>query len=407
MTKLALRSFRLKNFKAVQDSKTLAFTPLTIFIGNNGSGKSSLIEGLETYRMIVMEGLDAAANRWRGFENVRNRAAPHARGEASITHGQLLGGFLPGLPYERRDGARARLHETNPVEFVVHGRSQRGAFGSVMLVNMSPGGNELFIQHESLSIGGKVVLERDANGYTYAADAVNPDDKLSDDVSIVRNSRDVADSIALWQFVTLNPYAMGSPRPQRRTGGVIQLASDGANIAEYLLDILNRDSSAFDGIIETLQYVLPYAGDLQPNLTSELERTVFLQLSERDFKVPGWLLSSGTLRIVALLALLRHPTPPPLIVIEEIENGLDPRTIHLLVEEIRNAVETGTSQIIITTHSPYLLDLLALEDILLVERINGEPTFYRPGNQAELGEWAKSFGPGRLYTMSRLSARRQ
>jgi len=44
-------------------------------------------------------------------------------------------------------------------------------------------------------------------------------------------------------------------------------------------------------------------------------------MTEGDFKIPDWLLSSGTLRILALLALFRHPTPPPLIVIEEIENG--------------------------------------------------------------------------------------
>ncbi|MCG7854118.1 MAG: AAA family ATPase [Methanosarcinaceae archaeon] len=42
--KLHLASFRLKKFKAVQDSKTIKFAPLTAFIGNNGSGKSSIIE---------------------------------------------------------------------------------------------------------------------------------------------------------------------------------------------------------------------------------------------------------------------------------------------------------------------------------------------------------------------------
>jgi AAA15 family ATPase/GTPase len=42
--KLSLSSFCLKNFKAVQDSKTIRFTPLTVFIGNNGSGKSSIVE---------------------------------------------------------------------------------------------------------------------------------------------------------------------------------------------------------------------------------------------------------------------------------------------------------------------------------------------------------------------------
>ena len=120
-----------------------------------------------------------------------------------------------------------------------------------------------------------------------------------------------------------------------------------------------QDQNAFDGIVETMAYVLPYAKDIQPSLTSsEIERKAWLQMTEADFKVPGWMLSTGTLRLLALLALLRHPKPPPLIVIEEIENGLDPRSIHLLVEEIRNAVLNRTTQIILTTHSPYLLDLL-------------------------------------------------
>ena len=94
-----------------------------------------------------------------------------------------------------------------------------------------------------------------------------------------------------------------------------------------LFAIRSLDQDAFRGIIETLQYVLPYAHDLQPILTSELERAVHLEMHEKDYKIPGWLLSTGTLRILALLALFRHPEPPPLIVIEEIENGLDPRTI--------------------------------------------------------------------------------
>ena len=158
-----------------------------------------------------------------------------------------------------------------------------------------------------------------------------------------------------------------------------------------------------EGIIHTLAYVLPYARDLQPAITSELERKAWLQLTEGDFKVPGWMLSTGTLRVVALLALLRHPHPPPLLVIEEIENGLDPRSIHLLVEEIRRAVQAGTTQVILTTHSPYLLDLLTLEQVLLVNRDeSGQPHFHRPANNKKLMEWAKEFAPGRLYTMGTL-----
>ena len=104
----------------------------------------------------------------------------------------------------------------------------------------------------------------------------------------------------------------------------------------------------------------------------------------------------------ALLAVLRHPDPPPLFVIEEIENGLDPRTVHLVVEEIRAAIETRKTQVILTTHSPYLLDLLDLSHIVVVEREAGQPVFRRP-DAAKLASWSKSFAPGRLYTMGRLT----
>lgn len=392
-----LKSFLLRNFKAVRESKSVRFTPLTAFIGNNGSGKSSLIEGLATYQKIVTDGLDEAMNYWRGFEHIRNLAVPHIPKQSGVE----------------------RPYETNPIEFQVLWQDWR----SEIVVTVEPGGDGLFIQKESLSISfkkmPKVVFERNENGKILLKNSRDKSKKDSegsfigqclDGESIIssfsvreKSKIDILENITRWQFVNLNPSSMGSPRPQKRTGGKISLTNDGSNIAEYLLSIYKLDKAAFDGIIETLQYVLPYARDIQPTLTSELERNVYLQLTESDFKVPGWLLSTGTLRILALLALLRHPEPAPLIVIEEIENGLDPRTLDLIVEEIRNVVEAGKTQVILTTHSPYLLDLLSLSQIILVERDDtGQPVFNRPADQESLQEWSKKFGPGKLYIMNQL-----
>src|SRR6266542_4069611 len=74
---LPLQTFRLRNFKAVRDSGEVHFTPLTVFIGNNGSGKSSLIEGLETFRRVILQGLDEAFLHWKGFESIWNKAQSH------------------------------------------------------------------------------------------------------------------------------------------------------------------------------------------------------------------------------------------------------------------------------------------------------------------------------------------
>jgi len=367
MTHSRLKSIKLRNFKAIRDSKTIRLTPLTVFIGNNGSGKSSVIEGLETYQAIVTSGLDAAMVPWRGFEYIRNQAVSRQL--------QSANGDLP--------------YQTNPVEFNLLWQNYR----ATMTVTTGAGDNQLFIQEEQISLQGQPIEQ-----------------PLRVDTSVISSSLDhrlnidLFATIAGWQFLNLNPYAMGNPILQKRTGGAIHLAKDGSNIAEYLLSIYNQDPAAFNGIIETLQYVLPYARDLQPKITSELERSVYLQLTEANFKVPGWLFSTGTLRILALLAVLRHPQPPPLIVIEEIENGLDPRTIHLIVDEIRNLVESGLSQVILTTHSPYLLDLLPLSQVVMVERApTGQPIFTRPANQKSLNIWAEQFTPGNLYTMGRLN----
>jgi ABC-type transport system involved in cytochrome c biogenesis ATPase subunit len=389
----ALETLRIRNFKAIRDSGLLRLTPLTVFIGNNGSGKSSVLEALETLQMCVDRGLDAAMQMWRGIEHIRNKSRPF-QVPADATWGQLTPGSIIFELTGRveADAAAPRAAEAFEAITAWDERAVPGVPGA--------GPEEkLLFNGEWLRVGSK-----QANRFEPRDRPVPPDLSLFAADPLGRNFVVYVED---WQFVSLSPQAMGEPTPQTRSSKRIRLGKDGANVAEYLQDIRNTDPAAFAGIIEALRTVLPYADDLQPALTSELERTVYLQLAERDFKVPGWLLSTGTLRILALLALLRHPKPPPLIAIEEIENGLDPRTVHLLVEEIRVAVESGRTQVIATSHSPYLLDLVPLSAIIFVERIGDEPRFSRPADSKEVLEWAKSFAPGQLFTMQRLRGEAQ
>lgn len=369
-----LQSVHIRNFKAIVDSKVIKLGPLTAFIGHNGVGKSSLIEALETYQSIIRDGLDVAMQRWLGIE--------HARHKGQESKERL------GKP-------------VNPIAFeLALGPSPRKVSRVSLAVNNDPAFNEIFISDERVTLPNKTFSGRDPKG---------ADQAYGKGRSILSTSKsgveDLAGHILNWQFLALSPERMGLPVPQQRTGGGVRLARDGSNIADFLLDLRRLDQGAFDGIVETMAYVLPYAKDIQPALTSsEIERKAWLQLTEADFKVPGWMLSTGTLRLLALLALLRHPKPPSLIVVEEIENGLDPRSIHLLVEEIRNAVLDGVTQVILATHSPYLLDLLSLDHLILVERdAKGLPRFRRPADDASLTKWAGEFAPGKLYTMGSLS----
>jgi len=379
---LPLQSARLRNFKAVRDSRVVKFSPLTAFIGNNGSGKSSLIEGLEALQAMVLRGLDAAMYPYRGFEDAWNKAVTH----------------------EEKEGEIGVLERANPMEFEVAGNLSETAFAANLAVTVDSSGNKVyFAKYDApLPLG----MSTDPTHRNYFDQS-----KLFTTFEVL-DSR-MRDLVSGWQFLSIEPTAMLYPRPQRRSTQNVRLERNGGNIAEYLLSIRDQDPVALAGIIEALAFVLPYASDVRPSIASELGRDVYLMLEESaprkkmeaaisNWKLPNWLMSQGTLRILCLLAVFRHPTPPRVVFIEEIENGLDPRTIHLLVDEIRSFLLSG-GQVVVTTHSPYLLDLLDLSQVVVVERAsNGEPEFRRPSKN-KLKSWADKFAPGRLYTMGSLT----
>ncbi|OGR07612.1 MAG: hypothetical protein A2511_13555 [Deltaproteobacteria bacterium RIFOXYD12_FULL_50_9] len=372
--KTFLKSARIENFKAIQDSHTVSFTPLTVFIGNNGSGKSSLIEGLETYRTIIADGLDAAMSRWFGFEHVWNKQSRHN---------------LPAAGFFE-----------NPMKFTWAGQTEKVTAKAHMIVNTKPGFNALFIQEEQARL-------KDCREINRVGDLINGKEKIEPGRSGLPG--EARDFVLGWQFLSLMPANMGTPAPKKMaTAGTLLLNRDGSNLAQYLSDIRDKDTSAFNGIIDAMRFVLDYAGDFQPVETQEIQRTMYVSMKEKRFSIPGWMLSTGTVRVLALLAVLRNPNPPRVLIIEEIENGLDPRTIHLVLEEIRIAVQSGQTQVIMTTHSPYVLNLLPLPTIVLVERdTGGDPVFWRPAGEHDVQEWAKRFTPGELYTTGRFRRPRQ
>lgn len=381
-----LSSIGIENFKAVRRSGSVKLTPLTVFIGNNGSGKSSLIEALETYRTILLDGLDIAMERWHGMDHILNRrSAPR-----------------------RRSGANGIGEPEKDMFLDLKGRCYAGRFHARLKASLEAGANRIRIKDEILEFPDEGdYWRRDENGSLDVRRVVPPPDPSFRWERLPGESVTPVDwkgMVRRWQFLALNPQPMGEPSPQRRIGGPPMLNRDGSNLGQYLWSLREASVDAFNDLLEVLQFVLPYARDVQPTITQEIERLIFLEMTEENFKVPGWLLSTGTLRILALLACLRHPDPPPLLVVEEIENGLDPRAIHLLVEEFRAAIDAKKTQILVTTHSPYLLDLLDLSHLVVVERLNGEPVFRRP-DRAQLADWSRSFAPGRLYTMGRLTGK--
>ncbi|RYD99428.1 MAG: DUF2813 domain-containing protein [Sphingobacteriales bacterium] len=377
-----IKNIEVKNFKAIESAK-VKLTPLTAFIGYNGMGKSSLLEALQMFNSIVTEGLDSAVRPWREFEHIYYKGKKKKR--KFIKDGIELQFAPMEFAFNVKLATKSPLNPTK--------------FSTSIGQEISSVGNIFFIE-EKVSYK-QFERSRDADNNYITQERKAP--WQTPDRSILSAELEIRRYVESWQFLSMNTFLMGDPHSQKKTSGPITLHKDGRNIAEFLLSIRDKDIEVYKGILETLQYVLPYAKDLQPQITQELEKMVYLQLSEQDFKLPGWMLSTGTLKILALLAVFRHPEPSPLIVIEELENGLDPRTIHLVITEIRNYIDNKKGQVLITSHSPYLLDQLHISQIVFVERKDEKVSLSRPADDEEVLDWSKKFAPGQLYTQKGFS----
>lgn len=391
---MLIKSVSLENFKAVRRSGVVRLKPLTVLIGHNGSGKSSLLEALDTYRQIVFNGAAAAMENWQGFEHIRHKSA-----RARLT-------------------AAAQAEPSRQQGAMVFALKLVGAQGPVeldMALNIRDAGNIMYLQRETCAFAGESLTRRAVGQRGRQSLGVVCSAGLQPDVNRALQSvdggqsllpflsglRPVTTALRDMRLLRLDPVQIGQLQPVRRSDNQVMMAENGANVAEYLIDLRERSQAAFDDVVRSMQFILPYASDVEPKiLDTAVMRRGYIQILEGSYEIPGWLMSSGSLRVLPLVALLLDPAPPAIILIEELENGLDPRTVSLLVDLMRDATSNRRTQIIATSHSPYLLDLLSLEDILVCERDATGSKFWWPDGQAALRNWRDRFSPGKLYTMS-------
>lgn len=174
------------------------------------------------------------------------------------------------------------------------------------------------------------------------------------------------------------------------------LHEDGSNLAAFLYVMQEKHPKHFRFLTRVLQSIAPFFQGffLQPDEINE--RQIRLRWQEKGnnhiFGVGS--LSDGTLRMMCLCALLLQPNPPETIIIDEPELGLHPFAIAKLAGLLRKA--SLKSQIIISTQSVNLVSEFEPEDILVVDREEGQSVFKRLEKEA-LGEWLSEFSLGELW----------
>jgi predicted ATPase len=143
----------------------------------------------------------------------------------------------------------------------------------------------------------------------------------------------------------------------------------GEELASFLNTVKALDPRQFKSIEKALRMIIPSVTGIDVDVNSLGE--VDLWLMEGDLRVPARVVSEGTLRVLGLLALSGAKDPPALIGFEEPENGIHPRRVQLIAELLKTRAWTGDSQLIVTTHSPILPDLIPDESLFVCQKERG------------------------------------
>jgi predicted ATPase len=130
--------------------------------------------------------------------------------------------------------------------------------------------------------------------------------------------------------------------------------------------------SFFEALAEDARELIPGLKDLDFAQVGGPDAAVVLEIEERNLRGRTRLreLSYGSVRILALLALLHDPEPPALTCVEEFDHGLHPYAFDLLIDRLRQASEK--SQYLIATHSPTVVNRLRANE---PDRLRARPGY--------------------------------
>lgn len=336
-----LRRLRLKNFRSIGKCD-VEFRHFTILVGRNGAGKSNVLDSLRFVMESLQTSLDHAIKSRGGIAEVRRRSTGHPRNFAIQLELEIKGERL-GYGFE--------LAAKEQGGFVIKQEELSSRTASYQV-------SEGTIVHATSSTMPPAAEDR-----LYLVNAAG-----------LPEFRDVYDHLLAMGFYNLNPEEM--KQPQTADAGEL-LHRDGSNIASVIARLARDQRPALNRISEYLRTIVPGITEVTRASLGAWETLEFKQEvvgARHPWKFYAASMSDGTLRslgaLVAVTQLSGAKNPVSLVGIEEPETALHPAAAGALMDAIREA--TAHTQVIITSHSPDLLDQVVDEDQLLaVQSVQG------------------------------------
>jgi len=355
-----INRIEIENFKSIR-KMNLELQPINILIGANGAGKSNFIGFFKLLKNIY-------------DKNLQNYVAAEGYADEILYFGLKNSLYLKGrIEFDKINAYQFSLiPDVIDSLFFEYEDAQFHGYGYPGWYTRSEGSShkESGIQDKSLGIKGYVKLFLQSFRVFHFHDTSN-------------NAK-----IKLPCDLNDNQY----------------LKEDGGNLAAYLYLLQVQYPKEFKKIEMAIRSVAPYFDRFNLNPDRLKSEKIRLEWKEKgsDAYFNAKHLSDGTLRFIALATLLLQPEAPQVIIIDEPELGLHPFAINKLAGLIKKA--SANTQIIISTQSVNLVDNFEPEDIITVDREDGQSVFHRQSS-VTLKDWLSDYSISDLWNKNVIGGR--
>jgi predicted ATPase len=405
--KRLINSIVLKNFLSFgNEGESVDLGPLNVFIGPNASGKSNFVSAVALLTKAVAQGgLSAQMRGGGGVEEFLWKGEPSdpiAEIDVIVHYPEVGDASGTGpLRYKlcfTRVGQRVQI-----VEEVLENASplpvSQGADDDFYYRNQN-GHRVLKLKN---SVGAREKRSLDSG-------EINPEETILSqrrdpdtypEITYLAEQLSKAKLYAYYGFPDYVP-----PRaPQRVDTPDDFLAEDARNLA-LVLNSLDRKPKVKEQFIGAFRKLYDAARDIRTITQGGVVQIyVYEKGAHETITIPATRLSDGTLRYLCLLTILCHPTPPPLVCIEEPELGLHPDILPTIAELLIDA--SKRTQLIVTTHSDALVSAFTESpECVLVCEHDLAGTHLRRLTKEKLTGWLDDYSLGDLWRMGEIGGNR-